>query len=95
VPDELLRRIFTTWERMAPGWEERRQSIWAVSAHIGKQLVDAVDPQLGATVLGLAAGVGDTGFLVAEKVGPQGLVISSDLSTAMVDAATSSWMGSA
>jgi SAM-dependent methyltransferase len=87
VADELARRIYTTWERMAPGWEERRQSIWDDSAHVGRQLVDAVDPQPGETVLELAAGVGDTGLLAAERVGPQGLVISSDLSPAMVEAA--------
>jgi SAM-dependent methyltransferase len=87
VTDELARRIYTTWERMAPGWEERRQSIWDDSAHVGRQLVDAVDPQPGETVLELAAGVGDTGLLAAERVGPQGLVISSDLSPAMVEAA--------
>jgi SAM-dependent methyltransferase len=87
VADELARRIYTTWERMAPGWEERRMSIWEDSAHVGRQLVDAVDPRPGETLLELAAGVGDTGFLAAERVGPQGLVISSDFSPAMVEAA--------
>jgi SAM-dependent methyltransferase len=87
VADELTRRIYTTWERMAPGWEERRQSIWDDSAHVGRQLVDAVDPRPGETILELAAGVGDTGLLAAERVGPDGLVISSDLSPAMVEAA--------
>jgi SAM-dependent methyltransferase len=87
VADELSRRIYTTWERMAPGWEERRASIWHDSAHIGSDLVDSVDPKSGETVLELAAGVGDAGLLAAARVGPHGLVISSDLAPAMVDAA--------
>jgi SAM-dependent methyltransferase len=87
MADELARRIYTTWERMAPGWEGRRRSIWEDSEHVGRQLVDAVDPRPGETILELAAGVGDTGLLAAQRVGPDGLVISSDLSPAMVEAA--------
>jgi SAM-dependent methyltransferase len=72
---------------MAPGWEARRKTIWEDSAHVGADLVDAVDPQPGETVLELAAGLGDTGFLAAARVAPEGLVISSDFSSAMVEAA--------
>jgi len=87
MTDELARQIFTTWERMAPGWEERRDEIWDVSEHVGRQLVDAIDPRPGETILEIAAGLGDTGFLVAARIAPRGRVISSDFSPAMVDAA--------
>ncbi|MGH3109299.1 MAG: hypothetical protein ACRDQT_00080, partial [Gaiellaceae bacterium] len=61
VADDLPKQILATWERMAPGWERWRDSIWQVSEHVGRQLVDGIDPKAGDTVLELAAGVGDTG----------------------------------
>jgi SAM-dependent methyltransferase len=84
----LATQIFTTWERMAPGWERMRDSIWEISEHVGRELVDAVDPRPGETVLELAAGLGDTGFLAAERIAPGGTLISSDFSPAMVEAAS-------
>jgi SAM-dependent methyltransferase len=87
MSDEVAQQILATWERMAPGWERMRASIWDVSEHVGRELVDAVDPQPGETILELAAGVGDTGFLAVERIGPDGRLISSDFSAAMVDAA--------
>jgi SAM-dependent methyltransferase len=87
VSDNLAGQIYTTWERMAPGWEKLRKTIWEASAHVGAQLVDAVDPRPGEIVLELAAGIGDTGFAAAELVAPGGHVISSDFSPAMVEAA--------
>jgi ubiquinone/menaquinone biosynthesis C-methylase UbiE len=87
VEDDAARRIFDIWERMAPGWERRNDVIWRASEHIGHQLVDAADPRAGETVLEVAAGIGDTGFLASERVGPGGRVISSDFSPAMVEAA--------
>lgn len=87
VENDLATQILSTWERMAPGWERWRETIWDASSHIGRQLVDAVDPQPGETILELAAGVGDTGFLAASRVAPGGLVISSDFAPAMVEAA--------
>jgi SAM-dependent methyltransferase len=87
LADDLRGRILATWERMAPGWERMRESTWRVSDRVGRELVDAIDPQPGETVLELAAGIGDTGLLVAERVGPQGKLVSSDFSPAMVEAA--------
>ena len=87
MDEDLAQQIFTTWERMAPGWEKWRESIWEVSEHVGRQLVDGIDPQPGDTVLELAAGVGDTGFLTLGHIAPDGRLISSDFSPAMVEAA--------
>ena len=35
-------------------------------------MVDAIAPQPGQTILDLAAGIGDTGFLAAELIEPGG-----------------------
>jgi ubiquinone/menaquinone biosynthesis C-methylase UbiE len=50
-------------------------------------LVDQIGPQPGQAILELAAGPGETGFLAAERVGPAGHLISTDLSPGMVAAA--------
>ena len=57
------------------------------SAPVSEWLVDHVDPRPGQTILELAAGPGETGFLAAERVGADGRLISTDLSAGMIDAA--------
>ena len=45
------------------------------------------DPRPGQTILDVAAGPGDLGFRVAERVGPEGTVLSTDFAPEMVEAA--------
>ncbi len=75
------------WHEAAPGWVVRQASIREFSAPVSHWMVDAIDPQPGQRVLELAAGVGETGFLVAELVAPVGGVITSDQSQAMLEGA--------
>jgi ubiquinone/menaquinone biosynthesis C-methylase UbiE len=76
-----------TWELMAPGWEQRRAWLMDLSASVTAWLAERVDAKPGQTVLELAAGTGDLGFMVAERVGEEGRVVSTDFSPAMVDVA--------
>jgi ubiquinone/menaquinone biosynthesis C-methylase UbiE len=78
---------YEVWQRMAAGWDRERQWMWEGSKAVGEWLVDALDPQPGETVLELAAGTGETGFLAAELVGDEGKLISTDFAPNMVDAA--------
>jgi SAM-dependent methyltransferase len=75
-----------TWEFVAAGWIRNAELIdrWSVPAK--EWLVDQVNPQPGQTVLELAAGAGDTGFAVAERLGADGHLISTDIAPEMVDA---------
>jgi SAM-dependent methyltransferase len=75
------------WEDMAAGWEGHRRSVWEASRGVGEWLVDALDPQPGETILELAAGVGDTGFAAARRLGAEGRLITTDFSDQMVQAA--------
>src|SRR3954453_16607123 len=50
-------------------------------------LVEAINPHPGQTILDLAAGIGDTGFLAAELIEPGGQLITSDFSPEMLSAA--------
>lgn len=76
-----------TWDRMAPGWEDRREWFMEITGRVNAWLADALGPQGGKTVLELAAGTGDLGFLVAERAGGGARVISTDFSPEMVDVA--------
>jgi ubiquinone/menaquinone biosynthesis C-methylase UbiE len=77
----------STWERMAAGWDRRRQWIWDASRAVGEQMVAKLDPQPGETILELASGTGETGFAAAARLGERGRLISTDFSAPMVDAA--------
>jgi ubiquinone/menaquinone biosynthesis C-methylase UbiE len=85
--DEYRRASHEVWEAMAPGWERGRAYIWDVTRAVGERMVAALDPKPGETVLELAAGTGETGFAAAQMVAPDGRLISTDFSPAMVDAA--------
>jgi SAM-dependent methyltransferase len=76
-----------TGDRLAAGWERHRRSIFESTRAASDWLVEALVPQEGQTVLELTAGPGETGFLVAERVGAEGRLISSDVSPGMVEAA--------
>jgi ubiquinone/menaquinone biosynthesis C-methylase UbiE len=75
------------WETVAGGWEARRADLQRASEPVSQWLVEAIAPQPGQTVLELAAGVGDTGFLAAARIQPGGRLISTDGAEAMVAAA--------
>jgi ubiquinone/menaquinone biosynthesis C-methylase UbiE len=74
-------------EFVAPAWERYRQLLFAGQRTVSDWLVDHADPQPGQTILELAAGPGETGFLAAERIGADGRLISTDVSRGMVDAA--------
>ena len=78
---------FEGWEASAGGWERRRAFVWEASRKVSERLVDLLDPQPGQSLLELAAGTGDTGFLAAERIRPAGRLISSDFVPGMVAAA--------
>ena len=85
--EERKRRSYELWEHQAKVWERRRDLVWRWTRPVGEWLVDRLDPQPGQTILDLAAGTGDTGFLAANRLGKAGRLISSDFSPQMVGAA--------
>jgi SAM-dependent methyltransferase len=86
-PDEYRRSSRESWERSAANWADERDYIWDATRHISERLVEQLDPTQGDAVLELAAGTGETSFMLAERVGGSGKVISTDFADAMVDAA--------
>jgi ubiquinone/menaquinone biosynthesis C-methylase UbiE len=76
-----------TWNEMASGWEERNEWMNEAAGQVSEWLVERVDPQPGETVLELAAGPGELGFRVAERVRDGGRVLSTDFSPEMIGVA--------
>jgi SAM-dependent methyltransferase len=75
------------WARAAAGWEARADWFRAATLPVSSWMVDAIAPQPGQTILDLAAGIGDTGFLAAELLEPGGELVTSDFVPEMLAAA--------
>ncbi len=86
-PDQARERSRGIWDAMAPGWETGRKDLWDFSRPVSEWLVDRLDPRPGQTILDLAAGLGETGFLAARRVGETGRVLVTDFAPRMVAAA--------
>jgi ubiquinone/menaquinone biosynthesis C-methylase UbiE len=84
---ERRRNSYELWERMASSWERRRKLTFRSTRKVSDWLVDQVDPRPGQTIVELASGTGETGFLAASRLGEEGRLISSDFSPQMVRAA--------
>jgi SAM-dependent methyltransferase len=75
------------WVRAAEGWEARATPFARDTMPVSAALVDAINPQPGQTILDLAAGLGDTGYLAYELIQPGGELITSDFVPEMLSAA--------
>lgn len=82
--DERQRAL---WRRGAEGWQRRQASLREKTARVSDWLVDALDPRPGQRVLDVAAGSGDTGFLVARRLGERGRLLCTDQAPEMVELA--------
>ena len=85
--DEYRRTSLDSWDRFSVNWEREHDYLWSKTGLLGERLVERLDPQPGDTVLELAAGNGDTGFLAAERIGSDGRLISTDFAPGMVEVA--------
>lgn len=84
---DATRDVRRSWDAVAGGWEQHRARIFDGFRHVSDWLLAQADPQPGDTIVDLAAGPGETGFLAAERVGERGRVLSTDLAPGMVEAA--------
>lgn len=75
------------WRSMAAGWDRQRAALWASTRAVSERMVELLAPAPGDTILELAGGSGDTGFLALERVGSSGHLIESDFVAEIVDSA--------
>lgn len=75
----------TTWESAAPGWAKWEQEFSAGLKDVTDALIDMAGVGPGARVLDLACGAGSQSIQVAKRVGPNGIVVASDISGTMLE----------
>jgi SAM-dependent methyltransferase len=84
---DAARQQLEAWRAVAGGWERRRALFWEATRPVSERMIELLAPAEGDTVLDLAAGLGDTGFLVIPRIGATGRLISTDVAPEMVAAA--------
>ena len=75
------------WNEMAAGWKTFNDYLWDVSRPVGEWMVEHLEPHPGQTILDVAAGPGDTGFVAAKLIGDDGRLICTDFAAEMVEVA--------
>ncbi|MBV9309921.1 MAG: class I SAM-dependent methyltransferase, partial [Solirubrobacterales bacterium] len=83
-PESLRAELLEGWEGAAAGWGRRADLVRELGMPVSAWMIEHLALQPGLTVLELAAGPGDTGFLAAELIRPGGTLISSDGAEEMV-----------
>jgi ubiquinone/menaquinone biosynthesis C-methylase UbiE len=86
-PEEYREKSGAAWDRIAVGWSAHADSFQLAALPVSQWMVDAASPQVGQTLVELAAGTGDTGFLALSRAQPGGRLLCTDGSQGMLDAA--------
>lgn len=73
-----------TWESAAPGWATWERTFSAGLTGATDALIDMAGVRPGMRVLDLACGAGIQSLRLAERVGPNGSVLASDISATML-----------
>ena len=87
MSEDIRQQSRVRWTATAPGWGKRADQLRRSTMPVSTWMVDALGPQPGDTLLELAAGPGDTGFLAAELIRPGGTLICSDFVPEMLNVA--------
>ena len=86
-PAEFTHASRAVWQAMARGWDERHVYVETRARAVAERMLERAELAPGLTVLELAAGTGVVGLAAAPAVAPDGRVILSDFSPAMLEAA--------
>jgi len=73
------------WDQAAPGWNEHSPQIRKWLQLATEAMLEMAGVRRGARVLDVAAGAGDQTIDIAQKVGPDGYVLATDLSPSILD----------
>jgi SAM-dependent methyltransferase len=87
MSEDIRQQSRARWTATAKGWGARADQTRRATMPVATWMVDAIGPQPGDTLLELAAGPGDTGFLAAELIRPGGTLICSDFVPEMLNVA--------
>lgn len=74
-----------TWEAAAPGWAKWEHVLATGLSNATDVLIERAGVRPGMRILDLACGAGSQSIQAARRVGPDGRVVASDISAAMLD----------
>jgi SAM-dependent methyltransferase len=83
-PESERARLAEHWDEAAKGWGRAADAVRDAGMAASTWLIEQLSLKPGETLLELAAGPGDTGFMAAGLIEPGGTLISSDGSEAML-----------
>jgi SAM-dependent methyltransferase len=86
-PAEQREQLLDGWDEASLGWGRQADRVQEAARPISDWMIDHAKPKPGERVLELAAGPGDTGFMAARLIRPDGTLISSDAAAGMLDVA--------
>lgn len=86
-PQAFKTAVRDQWNRSATGWNEHTPQIRAWLRRATDVMLDMAGVAPGMRVLDVAAGAGDQTLDIARRVGPQGHVLATDLSPAILELA--------
>jgi ubiquinone/menaquinone biosynthesis C-methylase UbiE len=84
--EEYRRMSHDIWEQMAAGWDGWNAMLAEAGRPVTDDMVAALAPKPGETILELAGGAGVSGFAAASLMGGEGRLIMTDFAEKMVDA---------
>lgn len=90
--DTFKRSTLSQWEKAAPGWNDHTPQIHAWLRSATDAMLGMAGIRSGSRVLDVAAGAGDQTLDIAERVGPEGYVLATDLSPAILEYAKANAM---
>jgi enediyne biosynthesis protein CalE5 len=86
--EEALRtQLHAMWAGVATRWAEHADDVDERAVAVTEMMLDRTAPRPGDRVLELACGPGGAGLAAAERVGPEGEVVLSDVAAEMVSIA--------
>jgi SAM-dependent methyltransferase len=83
--EAFKRATLSQWEKAASGWNQHTPQIRAWLRSATDAMLAMAGVRRGARVLDVAAGAGDQTLDIAERVGPEGFVLATDLSPAILE----------
>jgi SAM-dependent methyltransferase len=81
------KEVIGQWSESAPYWEKYRPVIVEMFAPVTQALIEDAAIRKGDSVLDVATGPGEPALTMADLVGPEGMVVGTDVAPEMVEAA--------
>ena len=84
-PEQFKAATREQWDKNGKGWNDRSPQIRAWLAGATEAMLDMAGVKPGSRVLDVAAGAGDQTLDIAERVGPNGYVLATDISPGILE----------